>query len=60
LLLSARTSLEEEKSFLQIAMRLLKDEEIKFSANKFLLNKWFFVKTNKLINILGLDFFVIK
>jgi len=28
-------------------MQLLKDEEIKFSADKFLVNKWLFVKTNE-------------
>jgi len=28
-------------------MRLLKDEEIKFFADKFLVNKWLFAKTNE-------------
>jgi len=28
-------------------MRLLKDEEIKFSTDRFLVNKWLFAKTNE-------------
>jgi len=32
----------KKKNQMQIAMRLLRDEEIKFFADKFLLNKWFF------------------
>jgi len=40
-------TLEEEKSTLHIPVRLLKDEEIKFSADKFLLNKWLFAKINE-------------
>jgi len=28
-------------------MRLFKNEKIKFSADRFLMNKWFFAKTNE-------------
>ena len=40
-------------------MRLLKDEEIKFSADKFLVIKWLFAKTNEHFRRSTLDLFLI-
>ena len=49
MLLSVRDSVthEKEKLLLYIAKELVKEEEIKFSADKFLVKKWLFAKTNE-------------
>jgi len=59
LLLSVRDSaIFEKEKLINPKLRLLKDEEIKFSADRFLVNKWLFAKTNEYFRLVQ-DLFII-